>query len=178
MAYILFLLQKPLDYKYRYFRRVPVPEADQSFHVGLQLCSSGHQRFNKLIWIHHSCHVTYKQVNVIQILELHNKCVLHVRLRKPSHSFQVPPELTLHCKTALRYRVLRAPIDALKSVVLTQRTLSVVVSAAGSSWSCSSVFWVGVTCPENDSLFYGSVILSGIQKPKQQLQTKKLAERR
>nr|XP_060471735.1 F-box only protein 9 [Panthera onca] len=60
MAHILFLLQKPLDYKYRYFRRVPVPEADQSFHVGLQLCSSGHQRFNKLIWIHHSCHVTYK----------------------------------------------------------------------------------------------------------------------
>uniref|UniRef100_A0A8C0NLN9 F-box only protein n=1 Tax=Canis lupus familiaris TaxID=9615 RepID=A0A8C0NLN9_CANLF len=52
--------EKPLDYKYRYFRRVPVQEADQSFHVGLQLCSSGHQRFNKLIWIHHSCHVTYK----------------------------------------------------------------------------------------------------------------------
>ncbi|KAH0518941.1 F-box only protein 9, partial [Microtus ochrogaster] len=51
---------KPLDYKYRYFRRVPVQEADHSFHVGLQLCSSGHQRFNKLIWIHHSCHVTYK----------------------------------------------------------------------------------------------------------------------
>ncbi|PNJ22820.1 FBXO9 isoform 4, partial [Pongo abelii] len=51
---------KPLDYKYRYFRRVPVQEADQSFHVGLQLCSSGHQRFNKLIWIHHSCHITYK----------------------------------------------------------------------------------------------------------------------
>ncbi|XP_007934468.1 F-box only protein 9 [Orycteropus afer afer] len=52
--------EKPLDYKYRYFRRVPVQEAEQSFHVGLQLCSSGHQRFNKLIWIHHSCHVTYK----------------------------------------------------------------------------------------------------------------------
>nr|XP_012421428.1 PREDICTED: LOW QUALITY PROTEIN: F-box only protein 9 [Odobenus rosmarus divergens] len=52
--------EKPLDYKYRYFRRVAVQEADQSFHVGLQLCSSGHQRFNKLIWIHHSCHVTYK----------------------------------------------------------------------------------------------------------------------
>ncbi|KAL6086272.1 hypothetical protein STEG23_007281 [Scotinomys teguina] len=51
---------KPLDYKYRYFRRVPVQEADHSFHVGLQLCSSGHQRFNKLIWIHHSCHITYK----------------------------------------------------------------------------------------------------------------------
>uniref|UniRef100_H0WX90 F-box only protein n=1 Tax=Otolemur garnettii TaxID=30611 RepID=H0WX90_OTOGA len=52
--------EKPLDYKYRYFRRVPVQEADQSFHVGLQLCSSGHQKFNKLIWIHHSCHITYK----------------------------------------------------------------------------------------------------------------------
>nr|XP_045016734.1 F-box only protein 9 isoform X4 [Jaculus jaculus] len=52
--------EKPLDYKYRYFRRVPVQEADHSFHVGLQLCSSGHQRFNKLIWIHHSCHITYK----------------------------------------------------------------------------------------------------------------------
>lgn len=55
-----FSLQKPLDHKYRYFRRVPVQEADHSFHVGLQLCSSGHQRFNKLIWIHHSCHITYK----------------------------------------------------------------------------------------------------------------------
>ncbi|XP_074205015.1 F-box only protein 9 isoform X1 [Camelus bactrianus] len=52
--------EKPLDYKFRYFRRVPVQEAEQSFHVGLQLCSSGHQRFNKLIWIHHSCHITYK----------------------------------------------------------------------------------------------------------------------
>nr|XP_020849509.1 F-box only protein 9 isoform X2 [Phascolarctos cinereus] len=52
--------EKPIDYKYRYFRRVPVQETDQSFHVGLQLCSSGHQRFNKLVWIHHSCHITYK----------------------------------------------------------------------------------------------------------------------
>ncbi|XP_021103302.1 F-box only protein 9 isoform X3 [Heterocephalus glaber] len=52
--------EKPLDYKYRYFRRVPVQEAEHSFHVGLQLCSSGHQRFNKLIWIHHSCHISYK----------------------------------------------------------------------------------------------------------------------
>ena len=54
------LLQKALDHKYRYFRRAPVQEADQNFHVGLQLCSSGHQSFNKLIWIHHSCHITYK----------------------------------------------------------------------------------------------------------------------
>ncbi|OWK13356.1 FBXO9 [Cervus elaphus hippelaphus] len=54
------LSQKALDHKYRYFRRAPVQEADQNFHVGLQLCSSGHQSFNKLIWIHHSCHITYK----------------------------------------------------------------------------------------------------------------------
>ncbi|KAB1261778.1 F-box only protein 9 [Camelus dromedarius] len=60
VARVPFLSQKPLDYKFRYFRRVPVQEAEQSFHVGLQLCSSGHQRFNKLIWIHHSCHITYK----------------------------------------------------------------------------------------------------------------------
>ncbi|NWT42571.1 FBX9 protein, partial [Chroicocephalus maculipennis] len=53
--------EKPIDYhKYRYFRRVPVQETDHSFHVGLQLCSSGRQRFNKLVWIHHSCHITYK----------------------------------------------------------------------------------------------------------------------
>ncbi|KAK4824971.1 hypothetical protein QYF61_022497 [Mycteria americana] len=53
--------EKPIDYhKYRYFRRVPAQETDHSFHVGLQLCSSGRQRFNKLVWIHHSCHITYK----------------------------------------------------------------------------------------------------------------------
>ncbi|XP_053142341.1 F-box only protein 9 isoform X5 [Hemicordylus capensis] len=53
--------EKPIDYhKYRYFCRVPVQETDHSFHVGLQLCSSGRQRFNKLVWIHHSCHITYK----------------------------------------------------------------------------------------------------------------------
>ncbi|XP_054035927.1 F-box only protein 9 isoform X1 [Dryobates pubescens] len=53
--------EKPIDYhKYRYFRRVPAQETDHSFHVGLQLCSSGRQRFNKLVWIHHSCHVTYR----------------------------------------------------------------------------------------------------------------------
>ncbi|EHB04665.1 F-box only protein 9 [Heterocephalus glaber] len=52
--------EKPLDYKYRYFHCVPVQAAEHSFHVGLQLCSSGKQRFNKLIWIHHSCHISYK----------------------------------------------------------------------------------------------------------------------
>ncbi|XP_063169657.1 F-box only protein 9 isoform X2 [Candoia aspera] len=53
--------EKPIDYhKFRYFCRVPVQETDHSFHVGLQLTSSGRQKFNKLIWIHHSCHITYK----------------------------------------------------------------------------------------------------------------------
>lgn len=53
--------EKPMDYhKFRYFCRVAVQETDHSFHVGLQLTSSGRQKFNKLIWIHHSCHITYK----------------------------------------------------------------------------------------------------------------------
>ncbi|XP_040284493.1 F-box only protein 9 isoform X1 [Bufo bufo] len=53
--------EKSAEYqRYRYFRRSPVQETDRSFHVGLQLCSSGRHRFNKLIWIHHSCHITYK----------------------------------------------------------------------------------------------------------------------
>ncbi|KAM9273797.1 LOW QUALITY PROTEIN: F-box only protein 9 [Cariama cristata] len=52
--------EKPIDYQNRYFRRVPAQETDHSFHVGLQLCSSGRQRFNKLVWIHHSCHITHK----------------------------------------------------------------------------------------------------------------------
>ncbi|XP_072912845.1 F-box only protein 9 isoform X6 [Hemitrygon akajei] len=47
--------------KYRYYRRTPPPtEIDHNFHVGLQLASSGRQRFNKLVWLHHSCLVTYK----------------------------------------------------------------------------------------------------------------------
>ncbi|NP_956012.1 F-box only protein 9 [Danio rerio] len=44
----------------RFCRRNPVPEAERSFHVGLQLSSGGRQRFNKLVWIHHSCHITYR----------------------------------------------------------------------------------------------------------------------
>lgn len=53
--------EKSAEYqKYRYFRRAPVQETDRSFHVGLQLCSSGRYRFNKLVWIHHSCHISYK----------------------------------------------------------------------------------------------------------------------
>lgn len=53
--------QKVADYqRSRFCRRNPVPEAERSFHVGLQLCSGGRQRFNKLVWIHHSCHITYR----------------------------------------------------------------------------------------------------------------------
>ncbi|KAG2467051.1 PLCE acyltransferase, partial [Polypterus senegalus] len=46
--------------RHRYFRRSPVQETDHSFHVGLQLTSGGWQKFNKLTWIHHSCHLTYR----------------------------------------------------------------------------------------------------------------------
>ncbi|KAG8444928.1 hypothetical protein GDO86_009909 [Hymenochirus boettgeri] len=53
--------EKQSDYqRYRYFRRPQMQETDRSFHVGLQLCSSGRNKFNKLVWIHHSCHITYK----------------------------------------------------------------------------------------------------------------------
>ncbi|XP_053566356.1 F-box only protein 9 [Bombina bombina] len=53
--------EKPVEYqRYRYIRRPPVQETDRSFQVGLQLCSSGRYRFNKLVWIHHSCHITYR----------------------------------------------------------------------------------------------------------------------
>lgn len=53
--------EKSAEYqKYRYFRRAQVQETDRSFHVGLQLCSSGRYRFNKLVWIHHSCQISYK----------------------------------------------------------------------------------------------------------------------
>ncbi|KAM4694003.1 F-box only protein 9 isoform 2-T2 [Discoglossus pictus] len=53
--------EKPNEYqKYRYFRRAPLPETDHSFHIGLQLCSSGRHKFNKMVWIHHSCHITYR----------------------------------------------------------------------------------------------------------------------
>ncbi|KAM8860200.1 F-box only protein 9 isoform 2-T2 [Spinachia spinachia] len=44
----------------RFCRRNPPPEAEHSFHVGLHLCSGGRQSFSKLVWIHHSCHITYK----------------------------------------------------------------------------------------------------------------------
>ncbi|KAL7890446.1 hypothetical protein AOLI_G00027040 [Acnodon oligacanthus] len=44
----------------RFCRRNPAPDSDRTFHVGLQLSSGGRQRFNKLMWIHHSCHITYR----------------------------------------------------------------------------------------------------------------------
>lgn len=45
----------------RFCRRNPAaPEAEHSFHVGLQMPSGGRQCLNKLTWIHHSCHITYR----------------------------------------------------------------------------------------------------------------------
>ncbi|XP_072247198.1 F-box only protein 9 [Leuresthes tenuis] len=44
----------------RFCRRNPAPEAEHSFHVGLHLSPRGRQSFSKLVWIHHSCHITYK----------------------------------------------------------------------------------------------------------------------
>ncbi|XP_048865690.1 F-box only protein 9 isoform X4 [Brienomyrus brachyistius] len=46
--------------KNRFCRRNPAPDMERSFHVGLQLASGGRQRFSKLVWIHHSCHITYR----------------------------------------------------------------------------------------------------------------------
>uniref|UniRef100_A0A8C8LLU7 F-box only protein n=1 Tax=Oncorhynchus tshawytscha TaxID=74940 RepID=A0A8C8LLU7_ONCTS len=42
------------------YRKHPAPETEHSFHVGLQLSSGGRQSFNKLNWIHHSCHINYR----------------------------------------------------------------------------------------------------------------------
>ncbi|KAI7805931.1 F-box only protein 9, partial [Triplophysa rosa] len=53
--------EKVADYqRSRFCRRNPVPEGERSFHVGLQLSSGGCQRFSKLVWIHHSCYITYR----------------------------------------------------------------------------------------------------------------------
>ncbi|XP_054654271.1 F-box only protein 9 isoform X1 [Dunckerocampus dactyliophorus] len=46
--------------KNRFCRRNPAPDAEHTFHVGLLLSSGGRQSFNKLVWMHHSCHITYK----------------------------------------------------------------------------------------------------------------------
>uniref|UniRef100_A0A8C3AFD5 F-box only protein n=1 Tax=Cyclopterus lumpus TaxID=8103 RepID=A0A8C3AFD5_CYCLU len=53
----------------RFILRNPPPEAEHSFHVGLHLCSGGRQSFNKLVWIHHSCHITYKLTGETVITE-------------------------------------------------------------------------------------------------------------
>ncbi|KAJ8364991.1 hypothetical protein SKAU_G00138220 [Synaphobranchus kaupii] len=53
--------EKVAEYqKNKFYRRSPGPDSDHSFHVGLQLSSGGRQRFSKLMWIHHSCHITYR----------------------------------------------------------------------------------------------------------------------
>lgn len=44
----------------RFCRRNPAPEAEHTFHVGLHLSSGGRHCSSKLVWIHHSCHITYK----------------------------------------------------------------------------------------------------------------------
>lgn len=60
LAVVIFQ-QKVVEYqRSRFCRRNPAPEAERAFHVGLQLSSGGRQRFNKLVWIHHSCHITYR----------------------------------------------------------------------------------------------------------------------
>ncbi|XP_034041611.1 F-box only protein 9 isoform X2 [Thalassophryne amazonica] len=45
----------------RFCRRNQAPEAEHSFHVGLHVTTGGRQSFNKLVWLHHSCHITYRQ---------------------------------------------------------------------------------------------------------------------
>ncbi|KAJ8284523.1 hypothetical protein COCON_G00033730 [Conger conger] len=52
--------EKVAEYQKNKLWRSPGPESDHSFHVGLQLSSGGCQRFSKLVWIHHSCHITYR----------------------------------------------------------------------------------------------------------------------
>ncbi|CAL8257325.1 unnamed protein product [Lota lota] len=58
----------------RFCRRNPAPEAEHSFHVGLQMPSGGRQFFNKLTWIHHSCHITYRPTGetVVTVFNLDN----------------------------------------------------------------------------------------------------------
>ncbi|CAB1457949.1 unnamed protein product [Pleuronectes platessa] len=46
--------------KNRFCRRNPATETEHIFHLGLHLSSGGRQISNKLVWIHHSCHNTYK----------------------------------------------------------------------------------------------------------------------
>ncbi|XP_056291926.1 F-box only protein 9 isoform X1 [Pseudoliparis swirei] len=67
--------QKATEFQRNQFcRRNPPPEAEHSFHVGLHLCSGGRQSFNKLVWIHHSCQITYKPTGetVVTAFDLHS----------------------------------------------------------------------------------------------------------
>lgn len=43
-----------------FYRRNPLPESERSFHIGLHLPTGGRNSFNKLMWLHHSCHTTYR----------------------------------------------------------------------------------------------------------------------
>lgn len=53
--------EKPTEFqRNRFCRWNPPPEAEHIFHVGLHLSSGGRQGVSKLVWIHHSCHITYK----------------------------------------------------------------------------------------------------------------------
>lgn len=53
--------EKPPEYqRYRYIRRASSPETEHIFHVGLQLCSTARQKFNKLIWKQHSCQIIHR----------------------------------------------------------------------------------------------------------------------
>lgn len=61
MTSFLFRPQKQVEIQSnRFFRRNQQPETEHTFHVGLQLSTGGRRSFNKLVWIHHSCHLTYK----------------------------------------------------------------------------------------------------------------------
>lgn len=52
--------EKMSEFSRNRFRRNTLPDTEHSFHVGLQLSSGGRQCSNKLTWVHHSCHITYR----------------------------------------------------------------------------------------------------------------------
>lgn len=53
--------EKPPEYqRYRYIRRASTPETEHFFHIGLQLCCTARQKFNKLVWKHHSCQIIHR----------------------------------------------------------------------------------------------------------------------
>lgn len=53
-------VNKMSEFSRNRFRRNTLPDTEHSFHVGLQLSSGGRQCSNKLMWVHHSCHITYR----------------------------------------------------------------------------------------------------------------------